>query len=179
MVLPTAARAGGTLENPRADSTGVLEVELNAFRNVLNSKNDQRKNISLLDGCSEHCLESFFAFLNEDHSKSGQSKLDRTRVRRIMKQFSRLKGFNLSAQATQIPLDQLFGVLHCTFTVGYDICSNERDIAWILETIGGATLDVCDKELDGLTFGISKGWNVFAQYAAEVVRICGKIIQSR
>jgi hypothetical protein len=184
MVPPlAAARADCTIAVLKADSTGVLEVELNAFRNALNTekhlRTDLQTSLSLLDSCSEQCLESFFAHLNEDHSKEGQSKLDRTRVRRILEQFTRMKKYNLSAQATQTSLDQLFGVLHCTFIVGYTTCMNERDVAWILETVGGATLEVHDRELEAIEFGFAKGWNLFAQYAAEVVRICRRIIQLR
>lgn len=128
---------------------------------------------STFDSSDEAKLINFMNVWNRD-----QSRVWTEAIGYILKVFNILGNIGKSPHVPRMSmkLDRLYGVIHSTLMVGYDLCQ-DRQVTTLLEQLGQRTrpLEEFGEDL-GPRFWI-EAFDIYAGVSLELVKYCTEIVQ--
>jgi len=158
--------------NPNDGTAWALNDSLKTFRDALERSPDSGDLIETFETSNELQLETFFANLNLK-----QSRVNTKAMERVTNIFALFSAANQSTGSTTANLDQLYGVLHCSFMVGHSLTQGSRAAAEKMEVMGLWTMELDVSELEVLPAYIA--WDKLALFSNEVVKFCIELVTCR
>ncbi|KAI9728889.1 MAG: hypothetical protein M1834_007147 [Cirrosporium novae-zelandiae] len=159
-------------DDPNEMWSRTLQDNLNSFRKLLSSCDDAYDLLTAYDAANELAFDQFIKRANQT-----QSKINPEVIGRITNVFGTLITTAQSIGTAQYNLNQLYGVLQCSYSVGYTIGKGSRRAAEKLESIGSWTTKFQASDFEIVPVHIV--WDHLAWFSSEVVRFFGKLVSCR